>query len=135
MGRILALDFGIKRVGVAVTDPLQIIASPYDTVKTTEIWTFLSVYFKKEQVERLVIGMPVNLNLDETHATSLVKEFIINFKKKYPEIPVSEVDERFTSKLAKQTMIDGGLKKSKRSDKNMVDKISASLILQTYLGI
>lgn len=131
----MALDYGIRRVGVAVTDPLQIIASPLDTIETSQILTWLESYFAKETVDKLIIGKPVNLDMSDTHSTSATIAFTEKLRAKWPDLKVIEVDERLTSKIAFQTMIDGGLGKKKRRDKKMIDKISASLILQTYLGI
>ena len=134
MGRILAIDYGLKRTGLAVTDPLKIIASPLDTVSTADIFKWLKTYVGKEEVERIVIGMPVNLNNANTDATEPVKSFIKKVKTTFPIISVSTEDERFTSKIARQTMILGGMKKKNRKIKANVDKISASIILQSYLS-
>ena len=134
MGRILAIDYGLKRTGLAVTDPLKIIASPLDTVSTVDIFKWLKTYVGKEEVERIVIGMPVNLNNANTDATEPVKSFIKKVKTTFPIISVSTEDERFTSKIARQTMIMGGMKKKNRKIKANVDKISASIILQSYLS-
>ena len=133
MGRILAIDYGKKRVGIAVTDPLQLIANKLATVRTHDIWDFLSEYFRNEQVDCLVIGYPLQMNNEASESVRYINPFLKRFEKLYPEIPVKQVDERFTSKLAFQAMIDGGLKKKARQDKAMVDAVSATIILQTYL--
>lgn len=134
MGRILAIDYGLKRTGLAVTDPMKIIASPLETVPTDELISWITAYIKKEEVERIVIGLPVNLDMTDTHTTNPVKTFIVKLNRKFPQTPVSTEDERFTSKIAMQTMIMGGMKKKDRRKKANVDKISASLILQSYMS-
>lgn len=133
MARILAIDYGKVRTGLAVTDPLQIIASSLTTVPTGEIIPFLKDYFAKEEVEQVIIGMPVNLDGSSTDGTPLVKSFLIEFKKLFPSLPIKEVDERFTSKIAKQSMISSGMKKKDRRKKENVDMISATIILQDYM--
>jgi putative Holliday junction resolvase len=133
MPRILSIDYGGKRTGIAVTDPLQIIATGLRTVETKELMAFLKNYFLQEQVELVIIGMPVNWDDSDTHATPLVKKFIAAFTKNFPSIPVKEVDERFTSKLASQAMIEMGMKKKQRRNKAMVDEIAATIMLQEYL--
>lgn len=133
MGRILAIDYGKKRVGLAVSDPSQIIASKLDTVATHTVWDFLQNYFSKEKVDEVVVGYPRQLNNEASQAVVYVNPFIKKFKAKYPEIPLHLADERFTSKMAFQTMIDGGVGKKGRRDKAMVDAISATIILQTYM--
>lgn len=133
MGRILALDYGSKRVGVAVTDPLQIIANGLTTVTEKEIWNFMNDYFTKEKIDCLVVGYPVQNNGLGSESLRFINPFIRKFRKQYPEIPVELADERYTSKMAKQVMIDGGMKKKDRQDKAMVDTISATIILQGYL--
>ena len=133
MSRILALDYGLKRVGVAVTDPLQIIASPLTTVPTAEIFTFLKDYDLEEGFGVMVLGMPVNLNNKATDATSHVKKFAKKLGKQFPQKDLCLVDERFTSKMAFDTMLAGGMKKKERRKKENVDKISAAIILQSYL--
>ncbi len=133
MGRILAIDYGTKRTGLAVTDPLKIIASPLETVPTKTLLTYLSAYTSNEMVDTIVIGMPKSLQNNDTHSTDQVRKFILALKKKFPDMPIREVDERFTSKMAFQTMIDGGLKKKARQDKSTVDKLSATIILQSYM--
>ena len=133
MGRILALDYGLKRTGIAATDPLQIIASPVTTIPTKDLLPYLSDYLKREEVDTLVIGMPKRLNDTDTHATAAVVKFIQKFKSHYPQLEVVEEDERFTSKMAVQAMVAGGMKKKDRRKKENIDKISAVLILQSYL--
>ena len=132
-GRILSIDYGGKRTGIAVTDPLKIIATGLCTVETPKLMQFLKDYFSKEQVELVIIGMPVNWNDTETHATPLVKKFITAFQKHFHSIPIKEVDERYTSKLASQAMLQMGLKKKQRQNKAMVDEIAATIMLQEYL--
>ena len=132
MGRIFAIDYGKKRVGFAVTDPLQIIASPLTTVPEQEAITFISKYIKEEEVDTIVIGMPFKLSGEPTHATPLVEAFIKRLQKSIPTKIVTE-DESYTSKRAVEVMIAGGIKKKERRVKSNVDKVSASLILQSYL--
>jgi putative Holliday junction resolvase len=133
MGRILAIDYGMKRTGLAVTDPLKIIATALDTVETQKLIERLSNYMAIESVERIVIGMPVKTDGSDTHATQPVLGFIEILKQKFPDLPISVEDERFTSKMAMQAMIQGGMKKSDRRDKTNVDKISAVIILQSFM--
>ncbi|WP_299121661.1 Holliday junction resolvase RuvX [uncultured Tenacibaculum sp.] len=133
MGRILAIDFGKKRTGIAVTDELQIIASGLTTVNTNELITFLIDYTKKENVELFVIGKPKQMNNTDSQSEELILPFLEKLKKSIPTIPLKRVDERFTSKMAFQTMIDSGLKKKQRQNKALVDEISATIILQSYL--
>ena len=133
MGRVLAIDYGNKRVGIAVTDPLKLIATPLDTVHAKDVLDFLKAYTQKEEVEAIVVGMPKNLDNNPTDVTSAVVGFVRKLKKELPAIPVFTVDERFTSKMAFQAMIDGGLKKKDRRNKETVDKVSATIILQSYL--
>ena len=133
MGRILAIDYGRKRVGIAVTDPQQIIATRLTTVASHTIWDFLNDYFQKEKVEEVVVGYPMTLNNQPSEAVIYINPFLKKFEAKYPEIKLKIFDERFTSKMAFQTMIDGGVKKQKRRDKALVDGISATIILQNYL--
>ena len=129
----MAIDYGNKRVGIAVTDPLKLIATPLDTVHAKDILDFLKAYTQKEPVETFVVGMPKNLENKPTDVTSAMVGFIRKLKKELPLIPVHTVDERFTSKMAFQAMIDGGLKKKDRRNKETVDKVSATIILQSYL--
>ena len=133
MGRILSIDYGGKRTGLAVTDPFKIIATGLCTVETPKLKAFLKNYFSKEQVEQVIIGMPVNWDDSATHATPLVQQFIKDFQKNFPSIPILEVDERFTSKLAAQAMLLMGLKKKQRQNKSMLDEIAATIMLQEYL--
>ena len=133
MGRILAIDYGQKRVGLAVTDPLKMIAGGLDTVRTNEIFEFLNSYFKKEKVETLVLGYPKQMNNKDSESFKFVKQFETAFRRKYPEIPVVFEDERFTSMLASRAMFEGGMKKANRKKKENIDKISAVIILQSYM--
>lgn len=133
MARILALDFGKIRTGIAVTDELQIIASGLTTVKTKEIFSFLKKYMQKENVELFLIGEPKQMNNEVSESEKLIIPFIKKLKEVFKNIPIERVDERFTSKMAFQTMIDGGLNKKKRQNKALIDEISATIILQTYL--
>jgi putative Holliday junction resolvase len=134
MGRILAFDYGRKRIGLAVTDPMQIIASPLTTVNPSEVEGFLQDYLKKEMVEEFVVGYPVQLNNKPSDSVKYIDPFIKRLVKLFPEKPLHLVDERFTSKMAMRTIIDGGVKKKGRRNKEIADKISASLILQTFLA-
>ena len=133
MGRIMCIDYGGKRCGLAVTDPLRIIASALTTVESHKLSQFLKDYFSKEAVDLVLIGMPTRFDDTDTHATPLVRKFILHFKKEFPTIPIEEVDERFTSKLASQAMIDMGMKKKQRQEKGRVDQIAATIMLQEYL--
>jgi putative Holliday junction resolvase len=133
MPRILSIDYGRKRTGLAVTDPLKIIATGLCTVETQKLLIFLKDYFSRETVELVIIGMPVNWDDTATHATPLVQQFIKSFQKNFPAIPVKEVDERFTSKLASRAMIEMGMKKKQRQNKAMIDEIAATIMLQEYL--
>ena len=133
MGRLLAIDYGLKRTGIAVTDPLKIIASPLETVATKDLFGFLEKYFSNQEVEAVVIGLPVDLQNRDTDSTKSVRNFIIQFKKKFPSLPIHEIDERFTSSMAFDAMIAGGMSKKNRRNKGNVDKISASIILQSFM--
>jgi len=133
LSRILAIDYGRKRVGLAVTDILQIIATSLDTVHSKDVIKYINEYVKSEPVELFVIGFPKDLQNKDTDATKFVESFIKQLNKAFPNIPVEKIDERFTSKIAFRAMIDGGLKKSDRRDKSMIDKVSAVIILQSYL--
>ena len=133
MGRILAIDYGKKRTGIAVTDVLQIIANGLTTVPTSELMDFLLKYVEKEPVERIVVGNPKQMNNEDSENMKRITPFVNLLKKKLPQIPVEMMDERFTSVLAHQAMLDGGLKKKARQDKALVDEISATIILQSYL--
>ncbi|KAF9657709.1 Holliday junction resolvase RuvX [Tenacibaculum mesophilum] len=133
MGRILAIDFGKKRTGIAVTDELQIIASGLTTVNTSELITFLKEYTQKENVELFLVGKPKQMDNSDSESEVLIAPFLQKLEKAIPSIPIKRVDERFTSKMAFQTMIDSGLKKKQRQNKALVDEISATIILQSYL--
>lgn len=133
MDRILGIDYGRKRVGVAVSDPLRIFASALETVHSAKIIDYLKKYAKEQRIERFVVGYPMNLNGVPSEAAADVDVFLKQLKKHFPDIPVTLEDERFTSVLAHRAMIDGGMKKMDRRDKAAVDKVSAALILQTYL--
>lgn len=133
MARIICIDYGGKRCGLAVTDPLQIIATALTTVATKELYTYLAAYFAKEPVELILIGEPLNLDDTPTHATPLVKKAIIELGKKFPTIPIQTVDERFSSKNAVRAMVEMGMKKKDRQDKKNVDQIAATILLQEYL--
>lgn len=129
------MDYGLKRTGIAVTDPLQIICTPLETVSTQQVFDFLSDYLSRESVDKLVVGWPTDLYQRDTDATVHVSKFIKTLETKFPGLEVIKWDERFTSKIARQAISGSGLGKKKRRDKKLVDKISASLILQSYLGI
>lgn len=133
MGRILAIDFGEKRTGIAVTDELQIIASGLTTIDTKDLLTFLTNYTQKENVELFVVGEPKQMNNRESQSEQHIQPFLNSLQKKIPHIPVKRIDERFTSKMAFQTMIDSGLNKKQRRNKGLIDEISATIILQSYL--
>jgi len=133
MGRILAIDYGQKRVGIAVTDRLQLIANGLTTILTPEIFSFLENYTKQEPVDVFVVGLPKQMNNEPSESMKYITPFVNGLKKRYPSIPVVFFDERFTSKIAQQTMLDSGLHKKKRQDKALVDQISATIILQSYL--
>ncbi|MFY0714861.1 Holliday junction resolvase RuvX [Seonamhaeicola sp. NFXS20] len=133
MARILAIDYGTKRTGLAVTDELQIIASGLTTVNTKELIDFLKEYTSNEQVELFLIGEPKQMDNTASESEVYIKKFMATLQKEFPNIPMQRVDERFTSKMAFQTMIDSGLKKNKRKNKALIDEISATLILQSYL--
>ena len=133
MARILSIDYGKKRTGLAVTDPLQIIASGLATVSTSELFDYLKQYVSTEQVERIVIGEPKQPNGQPSENLQRVQQFVNRWRKAVPDIPIDYYDERFTSVLAHQAMIDGGLKKKDRQNKALVDEISATIILQDYM--
>ncbi len=133
MARILAIDYGLKRTGIAVTDELQIIASGLTTVATKELIPFLKDYVVKESVELFLVGLPKQMNNEPSQSEAFINPFLNRLKVTFPKIPIERVDERFTSKIAFQTMIDGGLNKKQRKNKALVDQISATLILQSYL--
>jgi putative Holliday junction resolvase len=135
MGRILAIDYGKKRVGIAVTDPMQIIAQPLVTIDTPKIFEFLKDYFSKEKVDTIVLGEPKRLNGLDTDATPLVAAFKTKLLELFPNMPIVMIDERLTSRMAKQTLIDAGYKKIARQNKKLVDTVAAALILQLYMEI
>lgn len=133
MPRILAIDYGAKRVGLAVTDPLQIIASPLDTVHSKDLVTYIKKYMEREEVEAFVVGMPKKLDNTDTNATQMAKGCVTILRKNFPDISVHLQDERFTSHMALRAMIEGGVKKKDRQNKANIDKLSATIILQSYL--
>ena len=133
MGRILAIDYGRKRVGIAVTDELKIIANALTTVHSKDIIKFLKDYLSKEKVECIVVGLPKQMSGEASESEKIITPFIKQLKKEFPEMPVDRYDERFTSKMASRTMIEAGLKKKDRQNKALVDSISATLILQSYM--
>jgi putative Holliday junction resolvase len=133
MGRVLAIDYGTKRTGIAVTDALRIIATPLETVPTQELINFLKTYLQKETVDEFVVGMPKTLKNEDSAIAPLVRKFVEELKKTFPDKPVHLADERFTSSIAMRAMIDGGMKKKDRQEKGNVDKISATIILQSFL--
>ena len=133
MGRILAIDYGRKRTGLAVTDMLRITANPLITVPTHTLFDWLADYFSKEQVDEVVIGHPRQLNGEDSESMQYIQPFINRFNKLYPNLPLKEYDERFTSVIAHQAMIAGGMKKKQRQDKSVVDKLAACIILEGYL--
>ena len=134
MPRILCIDYGKKRTGIAVTDPLQIIATGLTTVDSWDLISFLKKYFQQEEVELIVIGDPKNFDNSDTHATPLVKEIIKKIEKEFPLMPITTIDERLTSKMAKQAMLDMGMKKKDRRNKKNVDEIAATIMLQEYMA-
>lgn len=133
MARIIAIDYGGKRTGLAVTDPLQIVATGLTTIETPQLFKYLKDYFSKEPVELILIGMPTNWDDSDTHATPLVRKAMERLHKEFPQIPVKTVDERFTSKMAKQAILEMGIKKKERRNKALVDEIAATIMLQEYL--
>jgi putative Holliday junction resolvase len=133
MPRIISIDYGLKRTGLAVTDPLQIIATGLTTVESRNLIPFLRDYFAREQVEMIIIGEPRNWDDSPTHATPLVEKCIRELQKHFPTIPVKKVDERYTSKMAKDAMLEMGLRKKERRNKALVDEIAATIMLQEYL--
>lgn len=133
MGRLLSIDYGRKRVGIAVSDPLQIIANGLTTVASGEILKFLADYVAKETVDKFIVGLPKTVRNEESESMRYIKPFVAQLKKQFPTIPVVMCDERFTSVLAHQTMLEGGLKKKDRQNKALVDEVSATIILQSYM--
>jgi len=134
MARILAIDYGLKRTGLAVTDPLQIIATGLTTIESPKLIAFLKDYFRKEEVELILVGEPKNWDDTDTHATPLVRQIVKRLQKEFPAIPLKMADERYTSKMASRAMIDMGLKKKQRRNKGLVDEIAATILLQEYMG-
>lgn len=133
MGRIIAIDYGSKRVGLAVTDPLQMIASPLDTIHSKDVIQYLKDYLAREEVSLFVLGKPLQMDGSDSESARLVENFLSLLRKNFPTVQVERVDERFTSKMARQTLFDAGKKKKDRQDKSLLDKVSATIILQTYL--
>jgi len=134
MARILSIDYGLKRTGIAVTDDFQIIASGLTTISSTDIIPFLKTYFSKENVETVIIGEPKQMNGLPSESTEIIEKFIAQFHTEFPNMKIERVDERFTSKMAFQTMIDSGLKKKQRQNKGLIDEIAATILLQDYLN-
>ena len=134
MARILSIDYGLKRTGIAVTDDFQIIASGLTTIPSTDIIVFLKTYFSKENVETVLIGEPKQMNGLPSESTEIIEKFIAQFHTEFPNMKMERVDERFTSKMAFQTMIDSGLKKKQRQNKGLIDEIAATILLQDYLN-
>ncbi|TCJ17434.1 Holliday junction resolvase RuvX [Flaviaesturariibacter flavus] len=134
MGRIMAIDYGGKRTGLAVTDPLQIIATGLMTIETHKLLVFLKDYIPKEGVERVLIGMPTNWDDTDTHITESVRNFSNWFRKQFPAVPLEEIDERYSSKLASQAISQMGLSKKKREQKGLIDEVAATMMLQQYLS-
>lgn len=134
MARILAIDYGLKRTGLAVSDPLKIIATGLTTVESKQLIPYLKNYLSHEEVELIIIGEPKNWDDTDTHATPLVRKIVIELEKNFPHVPLKKVDERFTSKMASRAMIDMGLKRKQRQNKALVDEIAATILLQEYLG-
>lgn len=134
MSRIIAIDYGKRRTGLAITDPLRIIASGLQTVESEKIFPFLKDYFSKEKVEIALIGEPLQMDGTPSESTEIIEKFVERFKTEFPQIKIERVDERFTSKMASRTLIDSGLKKKKRQDKALLDQVSATIMLQDYLN-
>jgi len=134
MPRVLAIDYGAKRTGIAVTDEMKIIASGLTTIPTADLFGFLKQYFTTEKVERVLVGEPKQMNGQPSESAEMIEKFIEKFGQTFPLIPLEKVDERFTSKMAFQTMIDSGLKKKQRQNKALIDEIAATILLQDYLS-
>ena len=134
MARILSIDYGLKRTGIAVTDDFQIIASGLTTIPSEDLISFLKTYFSKENVETVIIGEPKQMNGLPSESTEIIEKFIIQFHAEFPTMKMERVDERFTSKMAFQTMIDSGLNKKQRKNKGLIDEIAATILLQDYLN-
>jgi len=133
LARIICIDYGLKRTGLAVTDPMQIIANGLTTVESPKLIAFLKDYFSRETVELILIGEPKNWDDSDTHATPLVEKCIKELIKNFPNIPIKKVDERYTSKMAVQSMVESGMKKKNRRNKALIDEIAATIMLQEYL--
>ena len=133
MAKVIGIDYGKKRIGIAISDTTQIIASPLCTVHTDEIFTFLKELLVKEEINCIVVGKPKNLDGSQTDSTKITADFVAKLTKKHPDISIKSIDERFTSKIAKQSILAAGTKKMKRRDKAVVDKVSAAIILQSFL--
>lgn len=133
MARIICIDYGGKRTGIAVTDPFKIIATALETVATRDFIPFLKKYFSTEQVELILIGYPLNLDDSPTHATHLVEAAIKQLKKEFPNLPIQKIDERYSSKMASRAMVEMGMKKKDRQKKENTDMIAATMLLQEYL--
>lgn len=133
MGKILAIDYGTKRVGIAESDDLKIIAFPLTTVHSKDLIEFLQKYSLQNSIEGIVVGEPKRLNNEPTDVSELINQFVVHLKRKFPQVPVYRIDERFTSKIATQAIQQSGLNKKKRQDKSLVDTVSATLILQSFL--
>ncbi len=133
MGRILGIDYGTKRIGLAVTDPLKLFASPLETIRSADFEAFMNDYIMEEQIEAFVVGYPVTMNNTPSDSVKYLDPFIKKLKRQFPGKPVHLVDERFTSIIAQRALIEGGVKKNDRRDKSLIDKISAAIILQSFL--
>ncbi|MFB5945366.1 Holliday junction resolvase RuvX [Albibacterium profundi] len=131
--RIMAFDYGTKRIGIAVTDPLQIIATALTTIHPNEVIQFIKQYMNKESVEKFIVGMPLRMDGSDSQSMPHVKGFVRSLKKNFPQVPVVTMDERFTSKMASSTIAQSGMRRAKRQEKSLVDKISAVIILQSYM--
>jgi len=134
MPQILAIDYGKKRTGIAVTDDMQIIASGLTTVDSGKLLSFLKDYFSKNNVEKVIVGEPKQMDGSASESAEIIEKFVIQFKKEFPTIPLEKIDERFTSKMAFQSMIDSGMKKKQRQNKGLIDEIAATILLQDYLN-
>jgi len=134
MGRILSIDYGQKRVGIALSDEMRIIATGLKTVASKDIWTFLKDYFSQENVDCIVVGQPTDMQNKPSDASRFIEPFVGKLRKIYPALKIDRYDERFTSKMAQEAMLAGGLRKKKRQDKALVDTVSATLILQSYMA-
>ncbi|OYU80190.1 MAG: Holliday junction resolvase RuvX [Flavobacterium sp. BFFFF1] len=134
MPRLLAIDYGIKRTGIAITDEMQLIASGLTTIPSETAIAFLADYFSKEKVEKVIVGKPMQMNGQPSESTEIIEKFVVLFQSRFPKMPVVRADERFTSKMAFQTMIDSGLSKKQRQNKALVDEIAATILLQGYMA-